>query len=361
MTTVRLFAGTRKGLYVLQSDADRASWTVDGPHLAGWEVADVCVDDRREEPRIYAAVGHLAYGPTVHRSDDGGATWEQVPESPAYPEEDDRALERVWTVVPGPADEPGTLYAGVAEAGLFVSRDGGDTWAEVEGLAAHETRDRWQPGLGGLCVHSVLQDPADADRLWLGISAVGVLRTGDAGDTWTLCNDGLAVAAPDDEHETLGSCVHRLALDPTDPERLYQQNHRGVFRSTDAGDAWERVGEELPSTFGFPLVVHPREPGTLYTLPLESDEHRVAPDGRPAVYRSRDAGDTFERLDAGLPADAWVTVLRQAMAVDDLDPVGVYAGTTGGRVFASADAGDAWTTVDCHLPRINCLVATAVE
>ena len=360
MSTVRLFAGTRKGLFILEADEDRERWTVEGPRLAGWEVQGVCHDDR-DGDRLFAGVGHVAYGPTVHRSDDGGVTWEQVERSPAYPEAADREVTRVWTVVPGHDDDPDVLYAGVAEAGLFVSRDGGDTWSEVEGLAAHETRPRWQPGAGGLCCHSVLVHPDDPDRLWVGVSAVGVLRTDDGGASWSLCNAGLEVAAPDERHDGLGSCVHRLVQDPTDPDRLYQQNHRGVYRSTDAGDTWERLDDGLPSTFGFPLVLHPRDPETLYVFPLESDERRLAPDGRPAVYRSTDAGETWEARDEGFPTDSWVTVLRHAMAVDDLEPAGVYVGTTGGRVFHSADAGDTWAAVDCHLPRVSGLAAVVVD
>lgn len=358
MTAVRLFAGTRKGLFVLESDADRTDWTVSEPALAGWEVSDVRVDDRGEH-RLFAGVSHFVYGATVHRSTDGGASWEQVESSPAY--DHDRELNRIWTVVPGRVDDPDTVYAGVDEAGLFVSRDGGDTWREIAGLTNHETVERWFPGKGGLCCHSVLPHPADPDRLWVGISAVGVFRTDDGGDSWTLQNDGLEVAAPDDDHETLGSCVHQLVLDPTDPDRLFQQNHLGVYRSTDAGEHWERIDDGLPSTFGFPLVLHPHDPETLFVFPLESDEVRLTIDGRPAVYRSSDAGDTWERCDDGLPTDSWVTVLRQAMATDTLEPAGVYLGTTGGRIFHSADAGDSWAPIDAHLPRIHSLTATVVQ
>lgn len=359
MSAVKLFASTRKGLFVLETEADRADWTVHGPALAGWEVASVCVDDRAD--RLFAGVGHFVYGPTIHRSSDGGTTWEQVEASPTYGEDADHQLEQVWTVVPGRPEEPETLYAGVAEAGLFRSTDGGDSWTELEGLSQHETRDRWNPGAGGLCLHSICLHPDDPDRLWVGISAVGVLRTDDGGDSWTLCNDGLEVVAPDDDHEGLGSCVHRLVLDPTNPDRLYQQNHRGVFRSRDGADSWERIDDGLPSTFGFPLVQHPTDPRTLYTVPLESDERRMSLEGEPAVYRSTDAGDTWERCADGLPTASWVTVLRQAMATDSLDPAGVYVGTTGGRIFHSADAGDSWSTIDCHLPRINSLTATVVD
>jgi photosystem II stability/assembly factor-like uncharacterized protein len=359
MTGVRLYAGTRKGLFVLEADADRSDWTVREPILAGWEVSNVCADERAD--RLFAAVGHFVYGPTIHRSDDGGDRWEQVEASPTYPADADRELNQIWTVEPGRRDDPRTLYAGVDEAGLFVSRDGGDSWAEVEGLSDHDTRAKWFPGKGGLCCHSVLVHPDDPDRLWVGISAVGVFRTDDGGETWSLTNDGLEVVAPDDDHDALGSCVHRLVLDPTDPDRLYQQNHRGVFRSTNAGDTWERIDDGLPSTFGFPILLHPHEPETLYVFPLESDEQRMAIDGEPAVYRSTDAGDTWERCADGLPTRSWITVLRHGLAADSLDPAGLYVGTTGGDVFYSADAGDSWDRIDAHLPRIYSLTATVVE
>lgn len=358
MSTLALLVGTRKGAFVLESTGDRTDWTVRGPLLPGWDVANLILDDR-ENPQLYAAVGHFVYGPTIHRSSDLGETFEQVPSGPSVPDESDHELNQVWTVTPGPADEPDCLYAGVDEAALYETRDGGDTWTEVAGLTEHPTRDSWFPGKGGLCCHSVCLDPTDRDRMWVAISAVGVFRTEDGGETWTLCNDGLAVTAPDDERDRLGSCVHRLVGDPTDPDRLYQQNHDGVYRTTDGADTWERIDDGLPSAFGFPLVLHPHDPETLYTVPLQSDEHRMAIDGELAVYRSTDAGGSWHRLADGLPTNAWVTVLRHAMAVDDRDPAGVYVGTTGGAIHASPDGGDTWRTLDIALPRINSL-ATAV-
>lgn len=364
MSTVRLLAGTRKGAFVLESTPDRESWTVHGPYLKGWEVADLTLD-RRTEPTLYAAVGHFVYGPGIHRSTDWGETWEQVPDGPSYPEGDDDELEQIWTVTTGHADEPAVLYAGVADAGLFVTRDGGDSWTEVDALRGHETHPEWYPGKGGLCAHSICLDPDDPDRMWVAISAVGVLRTTDGGETWTLCNEGLATAGPDGaggtEGNDVGSCVHRLVLDPSEPDRLFQQNHLGTYRSTNGGDDWHRIEDGLPTTFGFPMVMHPRNPDTLYTVPLESAEYRMVPDGEPAVYRTTDAGDVWQRHDDGLPTDSWVTVLRHAMATDALDPAGVYVGTTGGQIFHSTDAGDSWTTIDCTLPRILSLEAVVVD
>ncbi|WP_435361172.1 WD40/YVTN/BNR-like repeat-containing protein [Haloarchaeobius sp. DFWS5] len=360
MTEVVLMVGTRKGAFFLESDDDRTDWSVRGPKLKGWEVSDLLYDDR-DTPRLFAAMGHFVYGPAIHRSDDFGDTWEQVAQSPAYAEDSDFELNQVWCLEPGREQDPDVLYAGVDEAGLFVSRDGGDTWDHVEGLAGHETRDRWYPGNGGLCCHSVLTDPEDPDRLWVGISAVGVFRTDDGGESWTLATDGLEFVTDEDDHGGVGSCVHSLAQDPSDPERIVQQNHMGVFRTTDGGDQWEAIGDALPSSFGFPIEMHPTDPDTFFTFPLESDEYRIAEGGEPAIYRTTDGGDSWDRCADGLPTDSWVTVLRQSMAVDSLDPAGIYVGTTGGSIFYSRDGGDSWAEIDCHLPRITSVSAVVVE
>ena len=352
MSTLALLAGTRKGAFLLESDDDRETWAVRGPYLKGWEVADLMVDERSGDARMFAAVNHFVYGPTIHVSDDLGESWEPVEQSPAYGEDVDREIEQVWSIVPGRASEPGTLYAGVDEAGLFVSRDGGQHWKEVMGLSTHPTRDAWFPGKGGLCLHSILPDPTDSERMWIGISAVGVFRTDDGGETWTLLNDGVEQVVEDEEHTELGCCVHRLVHDPERPEHLFQQNHRGVYRSRDGGDSWQRIETGLPSDFGFPMVMHPRDHDTLYTVPLESDEFRLTSDGQPAVYRTRDAGDSWEARADGLPGDSYITVLRQAMCVDQRAPAGVYFGTTGGTIFYSRDDGDTWSEIPCHLPRV---------
>lgn len=359
MGNVALLVGTRKGGFLVESGADRTEWTVRGPILKGWAVSDLVIDPRTDG-RLFAGVGHFVYGPTIHRSDDFGETWDQVDGTPSYPDGAERTLEEVWRIVPGPADEPDVLYAGVADAGLFVTRDGGDTWAEVPGLNEHETRPNWMPGAGGLCCHSIVLDPTDRDRMWVGISAVGVFRTDDGGDTWQPKNRGVEVVDPDLAEGAVGTCVHSLVADPTAPDRLFQQNHRGVFRSTDGAESWTRIDEGLPSTFGFPIAMHPRDPDTLYTVPLESDEHRMAIDGEPAVYRTTDGGDTWAGQAEGLPDDSWITVLRGALATDDRDPVGVYVGTTGGRLFYSRDEGETWDAIDCHLPRIFSLRAIEV-
>lgn len=358
MAGLVLMAGTRKGAFFLESNDDRSDWTVSGPSLKGWKVSNLQVDPR-SDGRLFAAVSHFVYGPTIHRSRDGGQSWTQVDQSPAFSGDDSRDLNQIWTLTPGPPSQPETLYAGVDDVGLFVSHDGGNHWAELEGLTDHQTRDRWMGGKGGLCCHSILVDPEKPERIWVGISAVGVFRTTDGGTTWTLQNDGLATVGEDEPADSLGSCVHRLIHDPANPDHLFQQNHMGVYRSRDGGDLWEPIHDDLPSRFGFPMVMHPRDSRTLYTVPLESDEYRMAADGSPAVYRTRDAGDSWDRLDNGLPTKSWLTVLRHAMTTDPLEPAGVYVGTTGGRIHYSTDGGDTWATVDCHLPRILSL-STAV-
>lgn len=361
MPRALVMVGTRKGAFFYWSDEDRREWRVDGPLLKGWEVNDLQLDLRGERPVAWAAVGHHVYGATAQRSDDLGASWTQIENGPAYSEDADRKLERVWTVVPGRGDEPEVLYAGVAEAGLFESRDGGGSWREVEGLNDHPTRPAWSPGAGGLCCHTILPDPSDDRRLWVGISAVGVFRTDDGGATWRTRNEGLPIAAASPEHPDVGSCVHKMVCAPDEPSRLYQQNHQGVFRSHDAGDSWQRIENGLPARFGFPMVMHPRDSRTLYIIPLESDEYRFFPGGALTVYRTRDGGDSWQPLSTGLPpADGYTGVLRAAMAVDGMDRCGLYFGTTGGQLFASADEGESWRALPGLLPRIASVTAAVL-
>lgn len=361
MSRVLVLVGTAKGAFLCWSDESRREWRVEGPLLKGWEVNDLRVDLRSGEPVIWAAVGSYVYGPTVRVSRDLGRTWTQVENGPAYPADAARKLERVWTVVPGRPKEPDVLWAGVAEAGLFVSRDGGESWSELPGLNEHPTRKAWSPGAGGLCCHTIVHDPADPKRSWVGISAVGVFRSDDGGETWQVKNQGLPIAVPDQDHPEVGTCVHKMVIAPDEPNRLYQQNHQGVFRSLDAGDTWERIENGLPSTFGFPMVMHPHDSRTLYVLPLESDEYRFFPGGLVAVYRSRDGGDSWHRLAAGLPAaHGYTGVLRGAMAADGLDRCGVYFGTSSGQLFASADEGETWQAMPGLLPRISSVTAVVL-
>ncbi len=348
-----LMIGTVKGVFLYQSDHDRANWTLSGPHLGGWEIFSICGDSRND--RMIAGTGHFAHGPTIRTSKDFGATWEAVERNPAYPEKSEFSLKHIWQIVPGHSSQPGTWYAGVDDAGLFVSRDDGRTWSELTGLTSHPTRPRWVPGFGGLCLHSVLVDPMNAQRLWVGISAVGVFRSDDGGQSWKLCNEGLHNVAPEFVTDPeMGRCVHKIVLDPHRAGVLYIQYHGGVFKSENAGDSWIRISNGLPHDFGFPMAI--TQKGDVFIVPLLSDENRVVPDGALKVWRSRDEGRSWRALTNGLPQkDHFVGVLRDAMTADPLSPAGVYLGTTGGELFYSMDDGDNWEKLPAQLPRITTL------
>lgn len=360
MSEVVVMVGTRKGAFFCRSDAARERWSVEGPMFKGWEVGNFLYDTRGE-PTLYAAVGHYVYGPTVQISRDLGASWTQVEDSPRYPPDAGRKVNRLWCIAPDREDRPERLYAGVDEAGLFVSEDAGEHWREVPGLNDHPTRGGWMPGAGGLCCHRVIADPQAPGRLWVGISAVGVLRSDDDGESWMVRNAGVPIAAPNEDYPEIGSCVHALVQAPDAPGRLYQQNHRGVFRSDDAGDSWRRIENGLPSSFGFPIVLHPHDPQTLFTVPLESDEYRLTPGGRMAVYRTRDGGESWRALGEGLPETCYTAVLRHAFDADSLDPCGLYVGTTGGTLHYSRDGGESWHDMPCSLPRIQSVHAVVLE
>lgn len=355
-----VMVGTEKGAFFLRSDAAGASWNVEGPMMRGWKVSDIALD-RRSEPAFYAAVGSWVYGATIQVSRDWGATWPQVEHGPAYAADARSTLKSIWTIVPGRATEPGVLYAGVDEAGLFVSRDAGEHWEEIPGVANHPTRDEWMGGLGGLCCHTILLHPTNPQRMWVGISAVGVLRTDDGGQTWQTKNTGLTMAIEGKVHKDVGTCVHRMVLDPADPDRLYQQNHMGVMRSADAGDTWERIENGLVTDFGFPMVIHPHDPKTLFIVPEESGEFRMPVGGQLTVYRTRDRGDNWEPLRDGLPGDCYAGVMRQAMAMDDSPEGGVYFGTTAGQLFTSIDNGGHWKALPYTFPRILSVNAVCLE
>lgn len=360
MNQVLLMVGTQKGAFFLRSDGQRHDWKIDGPHLKGWDVS--CLElDQRASPTLWAGVSHFIYGATIQRSNDLGASFTQMEARPSYDEGSGRTLNRVWAIAPGRASEPQTLYAGVDEAGLFRSSDSGESWQGLEGLNSHPSRPAWGPGAGGLCCHTILLDPTDDARMWVGISAVGTFRTDDGGDTWQVKTSGLPVIEPNPEHPGVGTCVHRMVLDPSNPEVLYQQNHQGVFRSNDAADSWQRIETGLPSQFGFPMVMHPRDSKTLFIVPQESDEYRMSIDGQLSVYRSKDGGESWEERRKGLPDSSYQGVLRGAMSVDDLDPCGVYFGTTAGQVFHSNDEGESWQALPCQLPRINSVSVAVVD
>jgi len=355
MSTLKLFIGTVKGLFILSSDSSRKDWHIEGPILKGWQVFHVAADPRNND-ELFASVGNFVYGAVIMRSRDGGKNWEQIKNGPAYAEGSVSTLKDIWYVAPGHESEPNTLFAGVSEAGIFVSRDGGDNWQEMKGLSEHETRGEWVGGLGGLCCHTIQVHPDNPKRIWVAISAVGVFRSDDGGETWQVKNDGLHIIIPTKEHQQIGSCVHKLVMDPTNPDRLFQQNHRGVFRSLDGGDSWSRIENGLPGTFGFPMVMNPHHPDWLYTVPQESDEFRFAKDGKLAVYRTKDAGENWEEIRTGLPENSYVGVLRGAMTTDSISSkAGIYFGTTGGLVFYSRDDGDSWEQMPFLLPRISSL------
>ena len=347
--SVVLLAGTKKGLFLFRSDGLRQDWTLEGPHLEGWSVYHAIVDPR--DGALHACTNHEVYGATVHQSRDLGKTWESA-ETLGLPEDSELKLERTWHIEPGHADQPGTLWLGAAPGVLFRSDDGGATWEVVEGLLTHPTRERWHPGAGGMCCHSIQLDPVDVNRLHIGISAAGVFRTDDAGEHWTPVNSGTAADFLPDPYPELGQCVHKL-LRCADSPRLWQQNHCGVYRSDDSGDSWERLdGNGLPSGFGFALALHPQDPDTAFVVPIEGAENRVTSDGRLGVYRTSDAGASWALSMEGLPRQAWTGVLREGMASDRFDPVGLYLGAQSGSVFGSADEGQTWSEIASQLPPV---------
>ena len=345
-----ILAGTRKGLFLLRGNRERRRWTLNGPTLTGWEVFHAVQDPR--DGTLYAAANNWVYGATVHRSTDGGETWERAEEI-GLPEESGLKLERAWHVEPGPAGEPESVYLGAAPGVLLRSRDRGATWQPVRGILEHPTRDRWHPGAGGMCCHSIQLDPADDRRMYVGISAAGVFRTDDGGETWTPANRGTAADFLPEKYPELGQCVHKLLLHPEQPDRLWQQNHCGVYRSDDRGESWERLdGNGLPSDFGFGLALDPRDPDTAYVIPEDGAENRVVAGGQLGVYRTRDAGASWELLARGLPERAWTGVLREGMAYDRRDPAGVYFGTQSGSIFVSPSAGEEWVEAASQLPPV---------
>ncbi len=346
-----VLAGTRKGLFFLRGDESRRAWTIDGPVLPGWEVFHAIVDPR--DGVFYACANHAVYGATLQRSQDEGRTWERS-EGLGLPEDSELNLEKTWHVEPGHPSQPKTLWLGGAPGVLFRTDDSGTTWEPVTSLVDHPTRDRWQPGAGGMCCHSIQLDPSDPARMYVGISAAGVFRTDDGAETWVPANRGTAADfMPDDPYPELGQCVHKLHVHPQRPDRLWQQNHCGVYRSDDRGESWERLdGNGLPSSFGFPIALDPRDPDVAYVVPEEGAENRVTSNGRLGVYRTTDGGASWEECRDGLPAPAWVAVLREASAWDELDQPGVYVGTQSGSVFVSSDDGKTWVEAASHLPPV---------
>ncbi len=383
MSGVRVLVGTRKGAFVLTSDGKRGKWEIAGPHFAGWEIYHV-KGSPADPDRIYASQTSGWFGQVIQRSDDGGKTWDApgggvttgpdgmlAGESNKFVYDDSPetgkpltthqfydgsqkpwVFKRVWHLEPS-LDDPNAVYAGVEDAALFRSADGGKSWRELPGLRGHGTGPKWQPGAGGMCLHTILIDPSRPDRLYTAISAAGAFRSDDGGANWKPITKGLNSPYLPDPTAEVGHCVHRIAMNPSRPNTLYMQKHWDVLRSDDAGDNWKEVSGNLPTDFGFVIDVHAHEPETIYVVPIKSDSEHYPLDGKLRVYRSRAGGNDWEALTGGLPQrDCYVNVLRDAMSVDSLDPCGVYFGTTGGQVYASADAGDTWAPIVRDLPAV---------
>jgi hypothetical protein len=362
VSKVRVLVGTRKGAFVLSADGMRDRWNVSGPHFAGWEIYHV-KGSPADPDRLYASQSSGWFGQIIQRSNDGGRTWEPVDNRFVYdgvagthqwydgtphPWE----FKRVWHLEPSTAD-PDTVFAGVEDAAMFRTTDGGKSWAELSGLRRHGSGPHWQPGAGGMCLHTILLDPSDPRRIFIAISAAGAFRTDDGGETWRPINQGLRSQHIPDPKAEVGHCVHRLAMHPSRPHVLFMQKHWDVMRSDNAGDTWREVSGNLPTDFGFVIDVHAHEPETIYVVPIKSDSEHFPLDGQLRVYRSRTGGNEWEPLTGGLPQrDCYVNVLRDAMAVDALDECGVYFGTTGGQVYASRNGGDSWAPIVRDLPAV---------
>ncbi|HKD02311.1 MAG TPA: hypothetical protein VKB77_07790 [Terriglobales bacterium] len=362
MSSVRVLVGTRKGAFILSADGKRSQWDVSGPHFAGWEIYHV-KGSPADPNRLYASQSSGWFGQTMQRSNDGGKTWEAVNNKFAYdgvpgthqwydgtphPWE----FKRVWHLEPSLTD-PDAVYAGVEDAALFRSTDGGQSWQELAGLRGHGSGPHWQPGAGGMCLHTIILDPSNPQRIYIAISAAGAFRTDDGGRTWKPINRGLNSQHIPDPTAEVGHCVHHVAMHKARPNVLFMQKHWHVMRSDNSGDQWTKVSGNLPTDFGFVIDVHAHEPETIYVVPIKSDSEHYVHDGKLRVFRSRSGGNEWEPLTAGLPQkDCYVNVLRDAMAVDTLDQCGIYFGTTGGQVYASADAGDSWNPIVRDLPAV---------
>ncbi len=362
MSTVRVLVGTRKGAFILTSDGQRQNWSVNGPHFAGWEIYHVKGSPVNPD-RLYASQSSSWFGQVIQRSEDGGRTWNAVGNEFKYDgvpgthqwydgTQHPWEFKRIWHLEPSPVD-PDTVYAGAEDAAMFKTTDGGKTWQELPGLRAAKGH-LWQPGAGGMGLHTILIDPRRPERIYIAISAAGAFRTEDGGRTWRPINRGLQskYELPDPDAE-VGHCVHNLAMHPSKPDVVFMQKHWDVMRTDNSGDLWREVSGNLPSDFGFPIAVHAHEPETIYVVPIKSDSEHFPPDGQLRVFRSRAGGNEWEPLVKGLPQkDCYVNVLRDAMCVDSLDPCGIYFGTTGGQVYASANSGDTWNPIVRDLPAV---------
>jgi hypothetical protein len=381
---VHVYVGTSKGGFVFESDRARKKWQPSDILFKSWLVMHMQLDPR--DQRLHAATAHFVYGPTTHYSDDFGKTWTQAKQVPTLPrpsksgrpmstvdemfrlesgenlKDTPEKMIKVWNITPGRPEEPGVVYAGAQPASLFVSKDRGETWAINESLYDHPQRGQFNPGAGGLCLHTIVLDPAHPQRMYVAISAGGCYRTDDGGLTWTARNKGVRAGYNPDPYPEFGQCVHRIAMHPSTPNVLYQQSHDGMYRSDDHGDTWVDIGDgKLPSRWGFPVVVHPADPRTVYLVPEESQEYHMSVDGQFTVWRSRDAGETWQPLRKGLPDNARLNVLREAMSTDSFEDAGIYAGTNTGQLFYSRDSGDSWELMADYLPPIFSVEASVIN
>ncbi len=356
---VLLMVGTTKGAFLFTSGPERGEWQVDGPHFAGEEVYAMALDQRGANPVLWAAPGNAFFGTTLRRSDDLGASWSDKDERPVkFPEESGLSLKHIWQIAPGPAADPDVMYLGVEPSCLFESRDGGTSWGPVQGFLEHEHRERWTPGAGGLCLHTIVQRPDDPQRMLVAFSTGGVYATEDGGASWRPRNVGVRTEFLPDKYPEFGQCVHKVVSHPSRPDRLFLQNHWGLYRSDDWAESWQDVANGVPSDFGFCMAMHPHDPDTVYIVPMESDLFRCCPEAKMRVYRTRDAGSSWEPMTEGLPQeDAYETVLRDGLATDTATPAGVYFGTRSGKVYASADDGESWMLVQDGLPPVVCVKA----
>ena len=360
-----LLVGTMKGAFIFRSDGARKKWDVAGPYFPGRSVYAMNFDGRNGRQRLWAAVNSSFWGSFLSSSNDFGQTWSD-PEAYniKFPEGSEVSLKQIWQIVPGHPSEPDTLYCGVEPAALFKSTDAGETWSLERGLFDHPHRTQWMPGGGGLCLHTILPDPSNDQRLFVAISTGGVYRTDDSGQNWQPRNKGIFVKflPPGQQYPEWGQCVHKVVSHAANPDRMFLQHHWGVYRSDDAGDSWIDIGKGLPSDFGFALEIDPHDANTVYIIPIESDEFRCTPEAKLRVYRTRNAGESWEALTEGLPQeDAFETILRDSMKADTNDPTGLYFGTRNGKLFGSNNGGNSWTAISEGLPAITCVKTATIN